>query len=160
VFFLYQLDLYTCFKATQPDVKVSFISFRRLCPFFFVRLKDFNSYCCMYHQQMAEITLSFNNMQSSKVHLAEGEQHCNCWCGRLCCNSPGGRRVQGIMSCQHQLHMYKRSTHLWEQTLYPKPAGTVWHSLTCLRGLCDECGFKKLLIYDRELDPANQRQMF
>jgi hypothetical protein len=157
--FVFQLDLYTRFKAAHPHVKVSFVSFRRLRPFFIMRLKDFNSCCCIYHQQMAEITIGFNNMRASKVHLVEGEQYCNCWCSGLCCNSVCGRAVAGPVSCQHLQHRYKRSSYLWEQSLCPKAAGSAWHSLACLKNECEDCGFQRLPICDRELDPENQTQM-
>jgi hypothetical protein len=143
----------------HTEVKVCYAAFRRLRPFFVQRLRDFNSCCCKHHQEMAEITVGFNNMRSNKVHLIEGEEFCDCWCLRLCCKSSDGQPLLGPVTCQHLQHTYKRSTHLWGKTLCSKPDRSEWHSLQCLKGKCMLCGFNNLPICDRELDPENQRQM-
>ena len=69
-----QVDFYNSFKAAHADLKVSFVSFWKLRPFFVRRLRDFNSYCCRYHQEMIEITQAFNNMHAPKFHLQDGAQ--------------------------------------------------------------------------------------
>ena len=136
------------------------MSFRRLRPFFVRRLRDFNSCCCRYHQEMAEITIGFNNMRSVKFHLDSGAISCTCGCESMCCNpvSRSGTAV-GVVICQSVHHTYSRNTHLWETALCPIPSGTNWHALECIKGDCESCGFQLVPLCEMEVDPANEKEL-
>lgn len=137
-------------------LKVSFVSFRKLRPFYIRRLRDFNSCCCRYHQEMEEITMGFNNMRAGKFHLGVGVDSCSCWCPDLCCRARDGGELTGVVACQSKNHTYKRSSHLWEQCLCPRENGSQWHNLKCVKGECQNCGFKLIPLCEREVDPGNE----
>ena len=137
-------------------LKVSFVSFRKLRPFYIRRLRDFNSCCCRYHQEMEEITMGFNNMRAGKFHLGVGVDSCSCWCPDLCCRARDGGELTGVVACQSKNYTYKRSSHLWEQCLCPRENGSQWHNLKCVKGECQNCGFKLIPLCEREVDPGNE----
>jgi hypothetical protein len=150
-----QLDFYTRFKDAHADLVVCFAKFRRLRPFFVKRLKDFNSCCCKYHQEMAEIVIGFNNMRAHSVHLEGGEGPCTWGCDFVCCKPIEGNVASRVVTCQAAFHTYKHSSELWEKLLCLRSLGSEWHSIRCLRGQCSDCGLHRLPICDKELDPGN-----
>jgi hypothetical protein len=119
-----QLDFYTRFRTLNVGVVVSFVAFRRLKPYFVKRLRDFNSCCCRYHQEMVEITLGWNNMRAVNVHISNGDLACSCGCATMCGMPTSGDGASGPVQCQSLAHTYKQSTKLWERTLCPPPLGT------------------------------------
>ena len=132
------------------------MSFRNLRPFFIRHLRDFNSCCCQYHQEMVEIMTGFNNMQAGKFHLGVGVDTCSRWCPDLCCRAQDGRTLTGVVSCESKHHTYKRCSQLWEQCLCPRPTGSEWHSMRCVKGECQRCGFHLIPLCEREVDPTNE----
>ena len=105
--------------------------------------------------EMQEIFIGFNNMRSSKFHFQMGNTSCDCGCEAVCCNTdPVGEQV-GVVTCQLKHHTYKRATHLWEQSLCPRPEDSEWHNLKCLRGECTDCGFHLIPLCDKEIDPES-----
>ena len=159
VVFFGQLDFYTRFKATHSEMKVSFASFRNLRAFFVRLLRDFNTCCCRYHMQMAEITIGFNNMRGGKFHFEDDSISCACGCDSVCSNILAGTETEGPVACQAKHHRYRRSTHLWEQSLCPWLPGSDWHALTCVMGECPHCGFDLIPLCEREVDPQNSKEM-
>ena len=152
------MDFYTRFKAANQD-PVSFVAFKRLKPFFIKRLTDFNSCCCKYHQEMQEITLGFNNMRSTKVHVQAGESSCGCFCASVCTNLGSSDAAEGRVTCQVARHKFKRSSELWEQSLCRRQEGSEWHTKACLKGDCASCGFDLIPLCEREVDPDNKTTM-
>ena len=152
-----QLDFCTSFKASHDQVKVSFICFWRLRPFFIRRLRDFKSCCCKCHMEMAEIVVGFNNMRSPRFHFPSTPESCSC--KAVCCDT-GDKAVQeGAVKCQAPVHVYKRTLELWEQSLCLRPNGSDWHALKCVTGQCGRCGFHLILLCDMEFDRGNQTQL-
>jgi len=116
-----QVDFFTRFKATHENVQIGLKSFVKLKPYFVKRLKDFNTYCCKYHQEMVKIKNGFN-MRSTDVH--HGDDHhpsCSCQCDSICTRPDDNSLVQGIVTCQGIHHIFKRSMDLWSQSLCPTP---------------------------------------
>ena len=70
-----QLSLYTRFKEENPNVEVGLRIFETLKPWYVKRLQEFNSCCCRYHVQIAELKEGFNNMRRRTLH-----QSCSCNC--------------------------------------------------------------------------------
>jgi hypothetical protein len=109
--------------------------------------------------EMAEITIGFNNMCATKFHFGIGETMCTCGCANICCNIGTGGQATGAVACQVKQHTYTQSTHLWEQSLCPKPEGSDWHALKCVTGDCQRCVFHLIPLCEQEYDPTNLRQM-
>ena len=109
--------------------------------------------------EMAEITIGFNNMRSIKFHFHDESMTCSCGCDNVCSNIMSGSEVQGAVVCQVKQHTYKRSTHLWEQSLCPRLPGSEWHDLKCVTGDCDQCGFHLIPLCEQEVDPDNTKRM-
>jgi len=120
-----QLDLYTRFKLVHDPIDIGYTSFRRLKPYFVRRLRDFNTCCCKHHQEMQEIVVGWNTMQSEQVHLPPGAMSCSCGCPSLCSRAVEGSTTTGIVRCQSMLHTYTRATSLWEKTLCPRIPGAL-----------------------------------
>ena len=108
---------------------------------------------------MAEVTVGFNNMRAAKFHFDDDLMLCTCGCDNVCSSILSGCEAQGAVACQVKNHIYKRSTHLWEQSLCPRIPGTDWHDLKCISGECPRCGFDLIPICEQEADPLNTRQM-
>lgn len=109
--------------------------------------------------EMAEIAIGFNNMRSPKYHFEGGDATCSCGCEAVCCNTGHHGEVMGVVKCQVKQHVYKRTSELWEQSLCPRPDGSDWHSLKCVRGECSRCGFHLIPLCDMEFDAGNQSQL-
>ena len=149
------MDFYTRFKVAHPTVDIGFISFHKLKPYFVRKLKDFNTCCCKYHQEMIEIKVGFNNLRAPTVHQQGLNSPCACACETICGNPiDGAGQGQGV-SCQATYHTYKGCSDLWEKFLCPKVRGHEWFSLKCLTGTCVKCGVQLLPTCNRELDPEN-----
>ncbi|KAG0572176.1 hypothetical protein KC19_VG074600 [Ceratodon purpureus] len=154
-----QLDFYTRFVTLHAPIKVSLTSFRRLKPYFVRRLRDLNACCCRYNIEMQEITVGWNTMRSQRVHLDGVSGSCSCGCPSMCTKPVDGAGTVGVVRCQSTMHSYKRATHLWEKTLCPKPTGSEWHRLKCVKGQCNTCGFHLLPICEAELEPESNKSM-
>ena len=143
------------FKAAYPTMDIGFISFHKLKPYFVRKLKDFNTYCCKYHQEMIEINVGFNNLRAPIVHQQDLNSPCAC-CYESICGNPINEAGQGQgVSCQTTYHTYKSSSSSWEKFLYPKVKGHEWFNLKCLMGNCVKCGVQLLPTCNRELDLGN-----
>ncbi|KAG0572174.1 hypothetical protein KC19_VG074600 [Ceratodon purpureus] len=154
-----KLDFYTRFVTLHAPIKVSLTSFRRLKPYFVRRLRDLNACCCRYNIEMQEITVGWNTMRSQRVHLDGVSGSCSCGCPSMCTKPVDGAGTVGVVRCQSTMHSYKRATHLWEKTLCPKPTGSEWHRLKCVKGQCNTCGFHLLPICEAELEPESNKSM-
>lgn len=109
--------------------------------------------------EMVEITLGFNNMRAGKFHFDDNSVFCTCGCDNVCANILPGTETQGAVSCQARHHRYRRSTHLWEQSLCARLPGSDWHALKCIMGECSECGFDLIPLCEREVDPENTKEL-
>jgi hypothetical protein len=106
--FYVQLYFYTKFKVVHPWAHVGFVALKTLKPYFVWKLKDFNSCCCCYHQEMVEIKSSFNNMRATHVRLDSTNEPCMCGHDNVCSHLLNGV-VVGSLICQAHHHVYKRS---------------------------------------------------
>jgi hypothetical protein len=93
-----QLDFYTRFKAQNPQVEIGFIAFHKFKPFSIYKLKDFNSCCCRYHQEIMDIKVGFNNMKASFLHHG-GDEFFTYGCEAICANPKHRATVGPTMSC-------------------------------------------------------------
>jgi len=153
------VDFFTQFKTAHEDVQIGLKSFVKLKPYFVKRLKDFNTCCCKYHQEMVKIKDGFN-MRSTDVH--HGDDHhssCSCQCDSICTRPVNNSLVQDIVTCQGIHHIFKRSMDLWSQSFCPTPLGSFWYKISCVKGECTLCGFHRILLCDKELDPTNPSLM-
>lgn len=152
------MDFYSRFKAVNTELKVGLTTFKKLKPFFVKKLKDFNTCCCKYHQQMLQIKIGFNNLRSSSSHNGDNHSSCECFCDVVCSNPVEHSTSSiGSVTCQANLHVYKGITHLAEASLCPKPTGSSWHKLSCLKSECPKCGFNIIPLCDKELDPSSDK---
>ncbi len=123
-----QVDFFTQFKVVHEDVQIGLKSFVKLKPYFVKRLKDFNTCCCKYHQEMVKIKDGFN-MRSTDDH----HPSCSCQCDSICTRPVNNSLVQGIVTCQGIHHIFKRSMDLWSQSLCPTPLGSFWYKISCVK---------------------------
>jgi hypothetical protein len=154
-----QLDFYTIFKVVHHDIDIGLTSFDKLKLSFVNSFHDFNSCCCKYHQEMAEIKVGFNNMCLANVHHGLQNSTCTCGCMSLCANLATETFRQGIVTCQVMSHTFEGAFDLWEKTLCPKTIGENLFNLDCIRGKCFNCGFHILPFYYKEIDPTNDNLM-
>jgi hypothetical protein len=89
----------------------------------FRKLKDFNTCCCKYHQEMIEIKVGFNNLRAPTVHQEGLNSPCACCCETICGNPINGAGQGQGVSCQATYHTYKSCSDLWEKFLCPKVNG-------------------------------------
>ncbi len=59
----------------SEDVQIRLQAFKKLKPWSIKRLKEFNSCCCNYDVQMAELKNGYNSM-----HIGHFNQNCMCTC--------------------------------------------------------------------------------
>ncbi|CAM6002456.1 unnamed protein product [Sphagnum balticum] len=111
-----EVDFFTRFKVAHEDVQIGPKSFVKLKPYFVKRLKDFNTCCCKYHQEMVKIKDGFN-MRSTDDH----HPSCSCQCDSICTRPVNNYLAQVIVTCQGIHHIFKRSMDLWSQSLCPTP---------------------------------------
>jgi len=105
---------------------------------------------------MAEIKDGFSNMRSNDVHHGDEYHHplCSCQCDSICTRPADNSLVQGIVACPGIHHIFKRSR---SQSLCPTPLGSLWYKISCVKGECTLCGFHRIPLCDKELDPTNPR---
>jgi hypothetical protein len=144
------LDFYTRFTVVHPHAHVGVIAFKKLKPYFVWKLKDFNSCCCRYHQEMVEIKLGFNNMRVAHVHLDSTNEPCMCGHDNVCSNPPNSVVVESL-TCQAHHHVYKRNSSLWELYLCPKLSNVLFFKLECVQGRCQFCGFHCLPLCEKRI---------
>ena len=89
-------------------------------PYFVRKLRDFNTFCCKYHQEMIEIKVGFNNMRTQAVHQQGLNSPCACSCESICGNPINGAGQGQGVSCQVGYHTYKSCSDLWEMFYVPK----------------------------------------
>ena len=142
---LLQLEFYTKFLSTHPDVKCSLSSFEALKPWWMKRLRIWNTCCCRYHQELMELLNALDIMRTDKqgVHF-----NCTCHCDMVC----------GGVGCEHTFTMcdahklkYERLTALWTSILCPIDEFSMWHKRDCLMGNCVDCGLQLLRVCPLEL---------
>jgi hypothetical protein len=94
------------------------------------------------------------------VHLPRGApQDCTCECEAVCSIPACGSDGLGQVVCQTKYHTYTSSHELWEQSLCPKPVGSDWHGLECIKGECINCGTHLIPLCDKKLDPRTSTTM-
>jgi hypothetical protein len=118
-------------------------SFEALKPWYVKRLKEFNSGCCRYHVQMAELKDAFNLMRRGTLHRS-------CTCSCVVCGGSNDR------TCQASTFVLPGVTAMCELILCPKTEDTEFHNLLCIRGDCINYGITKMKFCSRELDPDCQ----
>ena len=77
-------------QTAHPTMDIEFNSFHKLKPYFVRKLKDFNTCCCKYHQDMIEIKVGFNNMRALAIHRQGLNSPCICSCESICENPING----------------------------------------------------------------------
>jgi hypothetical protein len=136
-----QLSLYTRFKEENPNVEVGLRIFESLKPWYVKRLQEFNSCCCRYHVQIAELKDGFNNMRRRFLHTS-----CNCNCDVCGARGPetpcwaSSSTVEGVRA-------------MCDLVLCSKLESMDFHKLDCIRGNCTDCGVWKLQLCPHEVDP-------
>lgn len=76
------MEFYLRFQAAHPLVIIGKRSFDLLQPFWMKRLKERNMCCCIYHVEMQELLVAFNNMKA-KLGLYS-QIDCDCDCEEVC----------------------------------------------------------------------------
>jgi hypothetical protein len=120
--------LFFRFQEAHPTVIIGKKMFDSLRPFFVIRLKERNMYCCIYHVKMEELQIGFNHMRlRSGLH----SRSCNCSC-EVC--RPDG---DGDCNCTMPCLTYAETTESQEAILCPREEFSEWHARACLFGECD-----------------------
>ena len=120
-------------------MQVGLRSFEALKPWYVKRLKELNSCCCRYHVQMLELKDAFNLLRWGTLH-----QSCGCTCGIY--------QGTSTASCEAPNSFLLGVTAMFELIQCPKSEGGEFHSLSCIRGNCPNCGVEKFLLCLKELD--------
>jgi hypothetical protein len=102
------MEFYLRFQAAHPLVVIGKCSFDFLQPFWVKRLKERNVCCYIYHVEMQELLVAFNNMRA-KLGL-HSQIDCDCDCEEVC------RGYQGL-GCAASLIAYAGLTTLCEAIL-------------------------------------------
>ena len=115
-------------------------SFEKIKPFFVRKIKDSNTYCCVYCIQMLILKDVFNSTHSDSF----GNMHYHA-------NAP----VMFVASqywvkCIAREHRFDGITHVWESCLCTKMQDSPYHQYKCLMGECNSCGVKRLMVCPRE----------
>lgn len=134
-----QLSLYTRFTEEHPSVILGLRSFEALKPWYVKRLKEFNSCCCRYHVQMAELKDALNSMRRGALHRC-----CSCSCD--VCKTLKEHQCLALNSAIEGVRA------MCDRVLCPHPEDSEFHSLECIRGDCPDCGVSTLNFCSNELD--------
>lgn len=133
--YVLQLEFYSAFKDKYPDTKCKLTVFQVLKPWWVRRLKNWNTCCCKYHQELSLLLVGFNDMRI-ELHGID----CLCGCALVCCTSLGDS------TCNGTSNVYGRMTQLWSSVLCDKEEFACWHRRECLLGDCSHCGVDTLKI--------------
>jgi hypothetical protein len=87
--FGWQLELYATFTEKHPDVNCCLWSFDMLKPWWVRQLKNWNTCCCRYYQELVELRHSLNVMKTIKQGI---HSHCDCECILVCSNADSSER--------------------------------------------------------------------
>src|ERR1700738_2859906 len=99
--YVLQLEFYSAFKDKYPDTKCKLTVFQVLKPWWVRRLKNWNTCCCKYHQELSLLLVGFNDMRI-ELHGID----CLCGCALVCCTSLGDS------TCNGTSNVYGRMTQL------------------------------------------------
>ena len=93
-------------------MKCSLTSFNKLKPWWVRRLKNWNTCCYKYQQELSDLKVGINELRADPqgVHL-----NCSCACGMVCNSGP-----QLLRSCSGNVVVYGSLSSLWESILYAK----------------------------------------
>jgi len=106
-FCVLQLNFFTLFKLTNPNVQIEFIHFLTFMPWFAKYMKQWNT-CCKYHIELREIVVGLYNVKCPSVGM-----HGDCtWCACEVCQT----NVKGTLNVQlRHIHLspFSEITTLW-----------------------------------------------
>lgn len=136
-----QMQLYTRFIEAHPQCSIQHRSFIYLRPFFVIKCKERNVYCCRYHIQVMYLLEALNAFRDPRkgAHVLF---LCNCTC--IVCD----RDDNGV--CSTAKSRYAGVTVLWESLLCLKAEDEEFHKKKCLLGSCSRCGAKFFDVCPRE----------
>ena len=148
----WQLEFHTRFREANEDKRVGLRAFELLKPYYVRRLKERNTCACLYHCEVAELRVGWNNMRTTNKGIHG--RHCGCVCE--VCVSPVTVQSSGVdrgSTCHADLCHFTGVTDMWHSVLCPvKEDG--WHARKCIKGECDFCGVDMLQLCPREMDDS------
>jgi hypothetical protein len=97
--FVWQTSFFLRFKEAHLECNVRHRAFERLKPWWVRKLKERNTYCCIYHVEMDMMKVGLSNLRDKVKSM-----HAGCTCEYIVCLANVGG------ACHAHEHIFKRIT--------------------------------------------------
>jgi hypothetical protein len=126
-FCVLQLNFFTLFKLTNPNVQIELIHFLAFTPWFVKYMKQWNTCCCKYHIELRELVVGLDNVKSPSIGIYGDSTWCAC---EVCQTNVKG--TLNVQPCHIHLSPFSGITTLWPLWFVQRANWicSIWHVAT------------------------------